>query len=74
MARYLFPDRREDVGNISDGQGATGAWHAPLDSVLERVRQIDWAYPALFIYREADEDRWSQVMLGLSLKPELGED
>jgi hypothetical protein len=71
--RYLFPDRREDMGNAFDGQGVVNAWHVPLDDVLSRLRQIDWAYPALFIYREADENRWSQVTFGLSLKPELGE-
>lgn len=72
--RYLFPDRREERSPLMDAQRVASTWYASLDVVLERLRRIDWAYPALFIYREEGEDRWSQVMLGLSLRPELGED
>jgi hypothetical protein len=41
-------------------------------SDLMALRAIDWRHPALFVYREPSEDRWSFVTLGLS-SPELGE-
>lgn len=46
----------------------------PPDVMLSLLRRIDWAYPALLVYRAVDEPRWNQVTLGLSAKPELGED
>lgn len=70
--RYLFTDRRERHVNDAAANAAALAGDS-TEEMLRELRSIDWAYPALFIYREADEDRWSQVMLGLSLKPELGE-
>lgn len=70
----LFPDRRETEGALIDAGDAMALMGASTaDAVLSGLRQIDWAYPALFVYREADENRWSHLMLGLSLKPELGE-
>lgn len=70
----LFPDRRETEGALIDAGDALALMSiGTADAVLMSLRSIDWAYPALFIYREADENRWSQVTFGLSLKPELGE-
>jgi hypothetical protein len=69
---YLFPDGREEPKNILQGHAQTGA-HNTADEVLPRLRRIDWAHPALLVYREEGEDRWSQVLLGLN-KPEFGEE
>lgn len=44
----------------------------PLE-MMSILKRIDWAHPALFVYREAEDDRWSQWTLGLSLRSELGE-
>lgn len=72
--RYLFPDRREEVSVVQTALGiAQSAIGLTVDEVLERLWRIDWAYPALLVYRAGDEDRWSFVTVGLN-KPELGED
>lgn len=47
--------------------------HISGDEVARAARRCDWAYPALLVYQDDGDDRWSHVMLGLSLKPELGE-
>jgi hypothetical protein len=69
---YFFPDRREADASLLEARLA----HATSDStqtLLDGLRRIDWAYPALVVYRESGDDRWSYVTLGLSLR-ELGED
>lgn len=72
VQRYLFTDRREDEGNVHAGRAATLARDERLDDLLARLRRVDWRHPALLVYREQGENRWSYVMLGLS-SPELGE-
>lgn len=44
------------------------------DTMLGILRSAQWDYPARVMYRFEDENTWSFVTLGLSLKPELGED
>lgn len=71
----IFPDAREGDDNADDAQRITSdgiATEAPPDEILPRLRRIDWAHPALLVYRSDGENRWSQVLLGLS-SPELGE-
>jgi hypothetical protein len=71
----LFPDRREDDANADEGQRITAdgtAVEAVPDDVLPRLARIDWAYPALVVYREDADDRWNQVTLGLG-RPWMGE-
>lgn len=48
--------------------------HVSIDDVLEQAWQCDWRHPALVAYQGQDDFRWSFVTLGLSAKPELGED
>lgn len=72
--RYLFEDRRESQAAAwAAGDVLTSSVDQSVDVVLERLRRIDWAYPALLVYRATGEDRWSYVTFGLS-RPELGED
>lgn len=71
----LFTDRRETAANRgahSLAMGPSVLSEASADEVIGRLRRIDWAHPALLVYREEGEDRWSQVLLGLN-KPEFGE-
>lgn len=69
----IFPDRREPEGVLIDAADAmTLLSTRSAASVLMALRAIDWRHPALFVYREAEDDRWSYVTLGLS-SPELGE-
>lgn len=55
-----------------------GAWVSvgPMDqdTMLSILRGIDWAYPARLLYRTRSENGWSFVTLGLSLRPEWGEE
>lgn len=69
----LFEDRREPVGVLLDA-GDILAATADLSShdVLVRLRALDWDHPCLLVHRAPGEDRWSQVLLGLS-SPEPGE-
>lgn len=72
----IFPDAREQDQNTDAGNRITCdgfALKAGPDEVLPRLRRIDWAHPALLIYRSEGENRWSQVLLGLN-KPEFGEE
>lgn len=72
----LFPDARELDENTDAGNRITvdgSAVESSPDEILPRLRRIDWAHPALLVYRSDGENRWSQVLLGLSL-PELGEE
>lgn len=78
----LFLDRREgairrilreclfDAAPGSDVYaGTTGASAGEL---LDVLRGLDFERPALLVYREDGDDRWSYVTLGLNT-PELGE-
>lgn len=67
----LFLDRREKDNSAYEARAAERLSTA-TDELLWRLRCIDWAHPALLVYREPGEDRWSQVLLGLN-KPEFGE-
>ena len=67
--RYLFTDRREQHVNDAAANAIALAGDS-TEEMLRALRGIDWAYPALFVYREADEDRWSHVRVGLSLREE----
>lgn len=54
------------------------AWGAALNhisgnDVATEARKVEWHFPALLVYQDQDDDRWSYVTLGLN-KPELGED
>ena len=72
-AYNLFPDRREPEANwITHAHGIFKEDPSP-DEALERLRRIDWRHPALVVYREDGDDRWSYVMVGLST-PELDGD
>jgi hypothetical protein len=71
----LFPDAREEDANADEGNRITCDGFAVVDTpdeVLLRLRRIDWAHPALLVYRTEGENRWSTVLLGLN-KPEFGE-
>lgn len=71
----LFPDAREQGVNADEGNRITcdgSAVEAPPDDVLPRLAAIDWAHPALLVYRSEGENRWSQILLGLN-RPEFGE-
>lgn len=77
----LFLDRREGAirGILrerlfgSDGQDVfAGTTGAPVDDLLDVLRGLDFERPALLVYREDGDDRWSYVTLGLNT-PELGE-
>jgi hypothetical protein len=54
------------------------AWHShgvmEPDEMLDLLKQVDWAYPALLAYRTSEDNRWSHMLLGMSVKPELGDD
>lgn len=68
----LFPDRREEAASIEQASEALRI--APTDEeALARLRRIDWRHPALVVYREDGDDRWSYVTLGLNT-PEFGEE
>lgn len=69
---YLFPDRREKDANAFDAVSEALGDRLSPDEALPRLRRIDWAHPALVVYREDGDDRWSYVTLGLNT-PELGE-
>lgn len=72
-SRHLFPDRREEAENIAKGVCLTVSLSRPLDEVMAGLRQIDWRHPALIVYREDGDDRWSYVALGLNSPEGLGE-
>lgn len=67
----LFPDRREEQGSLEAARMVLAAEPDPSSALL-RLRRIDWNHPCLLVHRAPGEDRWSQVLLGLST-PELGE-
>lgn len=71
---FAFAARREDRASFEEAMEVMhGGFSAdPAGDLLERLRRISWAHPALLVYREEGEDRWSQVLLGLN-KPEFGE-
>jgi hypothetical protein len=58
---------------VSGWVSVAGYWGVPPLEMMTILKGIDWAYPALLVYREAEDDRWSQLLLGLSLRSELGE-
>lgn len=63
---YVFPDRREAPNNVAAGDRAAAlAVREGADAVLRRLHQIDWRHPALAIYREGRDTKWSSVLLGL---------
>jgi hypothetical protein len=70
----VFPDRREDLRNVTAAHRACAmsARESP-DEVIQRLHRIDWRHPALCVFRARGEDRWSQVLLGLPPRSELGE-
>lgn len=70
---YVFTDRREDTRNVAAADRAAAmAVREHADAVIMRLHRIDWRHPALLVYREGG-DRWSQVLLGLPPRGELGE-
>lgn len=73
---HLFPDGREEPKNINRATAWTGipaSATRSVDTVLVELRSIDWAHPALVVYREDGDDRWSYVMVGLNTPEGLGE-
>lgn len=53
-------------------------WAAALNhidgaAVVAEARKCDWRHPALVVYQDQDDDRWSYVTIGLRKPEGLGE-
>lgn len=63
---YVFADRRETPNNVAAADmAACMIAREGADAVLKRLHRIDWRHPALAIYREGRDTKWSTVLLGL---------
>lgn len=63
---YVFADRRETPNNVAAGDRAAAlAVREGADAALQRLHRIDWRHPALAVFREGRDTKWSQVLLGL---------
>jgi len=68
----FFPDRREEARNVRLANAARNL-STSMDQLLARLRNIDWRHPALVVYREDGDDRWSYVTIGLNTPEGPGE-
>lgn len=73
----LLADRREKPSVMSKAYELVAAMERGPSPMLHTsiavLLGMDWAHPALLVYREQGESRWNRVELGLNT-PEFGED
>lgn len=69
---FVFSDRREEARNNEATRRVIAGrrdGESP-EAVIQRLHRIDWRHPALVVFRTVEDDRWSQILLGLPPRSE----